>query len=335
MSKHELSGIGKTVQAGEATTRDRIADDANDRFRRVLALQQDLEREVADLRESLRTAELDRERLRADMSVLETRIDAASGVHGDGLPPPDFAERVATAVIGRLDARPADAGRRDGPVLDAARVTESLRRIEQSADEARRSVLLEFALLRESLDGARSVAEGAQAERLRRIEERVAAASDDGSGDLVRPLECLAECTAAVDESLRALRGELADVVQRAAGAAERRHDAVESLQVKLARDAAVQAATLQAGFAAALEHALDEITRAMQAAAAVRPAEARGDAEEMLVARAADAKDGEPSANHGRRDVEERRSRGSVATSASRLTELNGATRKGTGRTA
>src|SRR5436190_2939267 len=62
------------AEVGEITKRDRdrIVSDTQERFSRVLRMQQDLEQKADELRDSLRAAELERDRLRSDKSLLES-----------------------------------------------------------------------------------------------------------------------------------------------------------------------------------------------------------------------------------------------------------------------
>ncbi len=357
-------------EVGEITKRDRdrIVSDTQDRFSRVLKMQQDLEQDVDDLRTSLRSSEVERERLRADKALLETqvesarragggdddavarlgrdlarvreaveraprepatidetalsrvaeklaardsqtvrrigtefddlraRLDAANRdaaaardaamekllqrvkeeqrepdpqlaarldrefrtmtdqiaklreevgrrpaaleevsrlhdsfdalekrIHGVERSSSDLPERISSAVLDRIGERAPSAAARHGeaPGLDSTQLSSTLRRLNQAAEEARRSVVAEMESLRASVDGARKLAETSRAEQLRDLEERIAAGAALGTDALARSVERLAERTAAIDGSLKGLRGEFAVAAERDASAVD------------------------------------------------------------------------------------------------------------------
>jgi hypothetical protein len=381
------------AEVGEITSRDRerIVSDTQERFSRVLKMQQDLEQQVEELRGSLRAAETERERLRSDKALLEAQCETArrvegesdgavrlsrelagvretversvldvaerqaqaetklsqrlerefrsvavclAQIHEDASRAPaaadalvklrgdfdafecrilgvergssELSEHVSRAVLERLEEREAAAGDRRGTAagVDAAQLTETLRRLQHSSDGARQSVLDELAMLRGSVDESRTHAASVRAEQFRELEQRL-------------------------DGALADLRGEFAALATRTVESAARQHDAVQALREHLAQNATSQSDALATGFKGALETALDKITRTM-ASATARPIETNVEATDVLLAKIFDARDGEVSSNLDQLDVEQRRSRRSILSSVDRLKQMSGAAGNG-----
>ncbi len=112
-------------EAGEIAgqDRERIVDETRRKFDRVLKMQNEQERRITELREQLRAADSDAERLRADKTFLESQVDAAKQTAGDS----DANRRLARDLgrikesIDSLERRTADV---DQTVMD--RVLEHL-----------------------------------------------------------------------------------------------------------------------------------------------------------------------------------------------------------------
>jgi len=293
-------------------------------------------------------------RLRADFDAVAKRI------HGVESSSAEMAKRVATAVLNGLDERDAvEVGRKAAASAeDATLVAETLRRVQRSSEEARQSVLVEIASLRESVDVARAQAVGVQAEQARGLEERVAARAAESADAVAQAIERIAERVASFDGSMHALRSDVADAVTRAvcAGATasqsevatrlaeslaemrgefaamnaravaadESRRAEVAALRDLVAQSAAVQSGAIETTFKSAMEQAIDKIERTMQRATA-RPIETTGEATDVLLSKMFDVPDGEMTSNLDELDVEERRSNAKIAGSVGRLKEMNG----------
>jgi hypothetical protein len=405
-------------EVGEITSRDRerIVSDTQDRFSRVLQMQQDLEQKVDNLRGSLRDTELQRDSLRADKALLESQLEAARRVDGDADAVArlsrdlsrvrDAVERAPRAagaldddalsrVAEKLAARDVHAARRitaefddlrtrleavghDASAARDATTEELLQRLKEQQGQAEsqigarmerefRSVAVCLAEIREEVGrGAGDAITRLQAD-LDAIENRIhgiETSSPEKADRVAKTLERLAERAATFDEKLLVLRGDLVEVVERAAasiaapsaealvharseaakaataaaraaelqsahasrldGAVAELHGEFTALAARIDRSAAVQSDSLETNFKSALEQALDKITRTMERATA-RPIESNVEATEVLVARMFDVPEHEMSSNLDQLDVEQRRTKSGTAKSVDRLKAMNG----------
>lgn len=147
-------------EVGEITKRDRdrIVGDTQERFSRVLKMQQDLEQQLDDLRGSLRDTEVERDRLRGEKTLLEAQLEAARVAEGGE----DAAARLTREMARVRDALERTA-REPGTVDEAAlvrvaekisaRETQNARRLAADLEEIRSrldAVVREAATARES-----------------------------------------------------------------------------------------------------------------------------------------------------------------------------------------
>ncbi len=351
------------AEVGAITTRDRerIVSDTQERFSHVLKMQQDLEHQVDELRGTLRTAEIERERLRADKALLEAQCEAA---RLDAVGREVAATREATTerllkivaeqqaqaetklaqrlerefrsvavclaeiheTVGRAPAA-GDAVAKLRGDFDAleTRIVGVERSSMELAERVSRAVLERLEERDAAADDARTHAGSVEAEQLRELEQRVIDRAAEGSDAVVRVVERIAERTAALDGSLADLRGEFTALAARTVESAAGRDEAVSALREHLAQNAAAQAGELATSFKGALEKALDKITKTMQAATA-RPIETNVEATDALLSKIFDAPDDEMSSNLDELDVEQRRSHRSIGTSVDRLKRMSGA---------
>jgi hypothetical protein len=314
---------------------------------------------VARLVERLtaRDAQVSR-RLDTEFEDLRTRI--ASAGREAATSSGEMAVRVSNAVLNGLDERDSavNDGRSAAAAAETAQTAETLRRLQRSAEEARQAVLAEIGSLRGAVDDAKKRGADVQAEQLRGLEQRLASGASESSVALARTVERLAERMAALDGSIQAVRGELADAVDRAVkggasasqadvaarvdGAlaqlrgelsslnaravesAERQQEAVQAIRAQVAQNAAVQSGSLESTFKGALEQALDKITKTMERATA-RPIETSGEATDVLLAKMFDMPDVEMTSNLDQLDVEQRTTKVKISDSVGRLNEMNG----------
>ncbi len=131
-------------EVGEITKRDRdrIVSDTQERFSRVLKMQQDLEQDVDDLRGSLREAELERERLRGEKTLLEAQIESSRRAGGEEDASARLAREMARLkdVVERTSREPGTLDEAAlGRVVEklAARDTQSARRLAADLEDIR------------------------------------------------------------------------------------------------------------------------------------------------------------------------------------------------------
>ena len=187
-------------EVGEITRRDRdrIVSDTQDRFSRVLKMQQDLEQSVDDLRGSLRTSELERERLRADKASLESQLSAAHRPDGD---------IDAVARMGRDLARVRDVverAPRESGSLDEAALARVAEKLAARDTQSARRLGAEFEDLRarlESVSRDTSTARDTVLEKvLQRVKEQQSLADVQLTARLDREFRTVAERLAEIRE---------------------------------------------------------------------------------------------------------------------------------------
>jgi hypothetical protein len=137
-------------EVGEITSRDRerIVSDTQDRFSRVLQMQQDLEQKVDNLRGSLRDTELQRDSLGADKALLESQLASARRVDGDA----DAVAKLSRDLIRVRDA--VERAPRDAGVLDDAAVSRVADKLAAREVQSTRRITAEFDDLRTRLHDA-------------------------------------------------------------------------------------------------------------------------------------------------------------------------------------
>jgi hypothetical protein len=188
------------AEVGAITSRDRerIVNDTQERFSRVLKMQQDLEQQVDDLRGSLRTAEIERERLRADKALLEAQCEAARRVENDA----DAVARMSRELARLRESVERTA--RDGSAVDEASLTRLAEKLAARDAQTSRRVVAEFDDLRTRLDAVGRDAAAARESTTDRLLERIAEQQAQAETKLAQRLErefrSVAVCLAQIHE---------------------------------------------------------------------------------------------------------------------------------------
>ncbi len=215
-------------EVGAITTRDRerIVSDTRERFSHVLRMQQDLEQVVDELRESLRGAELERDRLRGEKSILEAQIAAQRRAEGD-----EDAVSTLARDVARLRETVERSAREPG-TLDEAAVARLVERLAARDAQISRRLETEFDDVRKRIESA-SRAQGAETASgelalrvsnavLNGLDERDAAANDRRAAESAQTAETLRrlqrsseEAGKAVLAEVGALRGAVDDAAKR------------------------------------------------------------------------------------------------------------------------
>lgn len=265
----DLAGVGERVTSALDTTA--LVETLRRAERAAEEGRQSLVFELGALRESTadartRAASSESERMRD----LEQRI-ALSAAESNGALAGSvdrLAERTSSIdeALQVMRGHLAEVGERVATALDATPVTETLRRLERSADEGRQSLVAELGALRETSAEARTRASLADADRMRDLELRITGTVSETNGALARTVEKLAERTAAIDAALAGLRGDLSGAVERAAAANATAPaevtEALAGLRSHAAEAAAVagRTAEVQAALAARLDGSFSEM---------------------------------------------------------------------------
>jgi myosin heavy subunit len=249
-------------EVGEITQRDRdrIVGETRERFSHVLKMQQDLEQVVEELRTSLSTTELERDRLKNDKSLLEAQLEAARKVDGetddlerlskDVARVRDTVERLVQSsgkqmdelafvrLAEKLAAQEAQSSRRVTTEIDdlRERVGQLVRDVAASRDAAIETALQRSRDERASTDGAASARSDrdlrAVAEHLADIREKVgrAPAAEEGVARLRTSLDGFDKRLQGVERTsselaARVAENVLARLLDREAAAAKTRTD--------------------------------------------------------------------------------------------------------------
>jgi len=185
-------------EVGEITKRDRdrIVSDTQERFSRVFKMQQDLEQKVDDLRGSLRDAELERDRLRSDKSLLESQLATARRPDGDEGVVARFG-RDLSRVRDAVERTPRDVG-----VLDESAISRVVEKLAARDAQSARRTAAEFDDLRTRLD---AVSRDAAASRdattektLQRVKEQQAQMETHLAARLDHEFRSVAVCLAGI-----------------------------------------------------------------------------------------------------------------------------------------
>jgi len=248
-------------EVGEITKRDRdrIVTDAQERFSRVLKMQQDLEQRADELRETLHAAELERDRLRADKALLETQLEAAHRVDG---------EADATARLSREIARVRETVERSARTpadIDEAALGRVVERLAARESQTARRLATDLEDLRSRIDASNRDSAGARdaaVERaMQRFKEHQAQADAQIAARFERETRVVAERLA----ELRDAKGR-ASASDEAIARVESRLAAVErtsnEIADRVAKAVAEKIATRDADVAEASARALATIER-------------------------------------------------------------------------
>jgi hypothetical protein len=215
-------------EVGEITKRDRdrIVSDTQERFSNVLKMQQDLEQDIDDLRGSLREAELERDRLRGEKSLLEAQVQASRRVEGED----DAVARLAREVARMRDA--VERSPRDGGALDEAALARLLEKFAARDAQTTRRLAAEFEDLRTRLESvvrdAAAVRESSAEKLVQRlnvrqcetdahVEERLNRGFKEVT-DHVAELRSQVGRAPAVEEAVARLRSDFAAIEKRIQG---------------------------------------------------------------------------------------------------------------------
>jgi hypothetical protein len=183
--------INAEVGAITQRDRDRIVNDTKERFSQVLRMQQDLEQVVDDLRESLRAAELERDRARGEKTLLEAQLQATRRQEGED----DAVSRLVRDVTKLRDV--VERSAHQPAALDEEALVRLVERLEARDAQATRRLATEFEDLRARFETVGRDAAAARDAAVEKAVQRVAAQKNEADAAsaerLSRELRAVAE----------------------------------------------------------------------------------------------------------------------------------------------
>jgi hypothetical protein len=251
--------INSEVGAITARDRDRLVTDTQERFSRVLKMQQDLEQDVEDLRASLRAVEVERDRLKVEKATVEAQLDAARRADGES----DAVSRLAREVARVRDA--VERASREAGGVDEAALERMAETLAPRDAQASRRVGAEFEDIRSRLDvvsrDAAAARDAAAEKALARAREQRSKADTELADRMDREFRELAKHLADVreelvrrpgDDEIANLRADLDAMAARIGGVERSSADMAERVAKAVherlgARDATTNAAVSEA----------------------------------------------------------------------------------------